>query len=446
MLQQYLSIKSDFSSLISNRDWSFKDVKRSETNYITHGYHRYPAKFIPQIVSKLILNYTSKGDTVLDPFGGCGTTLVEAKTLGRKSIGFDINPVAKLITETKITPLKPDSIDKYLNKFVNNFNHLKNKNAQLTHSQRTNYWFQPSVQNKLDKLYLAINNIKNHRVRRFYLCSFSHILKNCSRWLMKSIKPQVDPNKIPPDVIKVFLGHIKHMMSKNREFYKLLESSENLRTPAKMRLTDSTEKFPLEDNSVDLIITSPPYVTSYEYADLHQLILLWLGDDPKRFSRWYKYAQQYQAFRGKFVGTKLAELKNNNENKEFLSFIAHKIIDQLPNNKQYAKSVIRYFSDMQKSISEMYRVLKPGKKICIIIGNTTLAGVDVKNAEVAAEQMQNQGFILKEVIKRELSNKMITPWRDRVNGRFTNTTNLQKRRVYEHEFILIAEKPHNLSN
>lgn len=442
MLLPYTAIKPDFSSLFPDDSWSFRDVKRSETNYISHGYHRYPAKFIPQIVKRLIEEYTTNGDLVFDPFGGCGTTLVEAKALGRKSVGFDINPVAKLITETKTTPLKPAILENYLNKFIKIYDQLKNKDVSLTHSDRIKYWFDPSAQIQLDRIFQSINKIKNYQVRRFYLCGFSHILKNCSRWLMKSIKPQIDPNKVPPDVFTTYLGHIKHMMSKNKEFYELLSKSKNLETVANMKLRDSTKKFSLKDNSVDLIITSPPYVTSYEYADLHQLILLWLGDDELRYKRWHRYAQQYHSFKTKFVGTKLG----NRNSKIFLGSSAENIINQLPNNRKYARSVSKYYADMEKSITEMYRVLKPGKKVCIIIGNTSLAGVEIRNAEVASEQMQNAGFILKNVIKRELSNKMITPWRDKINGRFTNTTSSQKTRAYEHEFILIAEKPSFLSN
>jgi len=443
MLLQYSTIKNNFSSLTPNDSWSFKDVKRSETNYISHGYHRYPAKFIPQIVSRLILNFTLEGEFVFDPFGGCGTTLVEAKALGRKSMGFDINPVAKLITEAKITPLNPSSLENYLNKLVEYFNEPKNEKIFPEHSEKINYWFSSSTQNELDKLYLAINKIKNHKVKKFYLCAFSQILKNCSRWLMKSIKPQVDPNKTSPDVLATFLRHVKHMMSKNQEFYNLLKQSKNLETPAKMRLRDSTKRFPLQDDSVDLIVTSPPYVTSYEYADLHQLILLWLGDDHKRYPQWSKYVRRYQSFRKKFIGTKLA---GHNRDKYFLGFFAHHTINQLPNNRRYAKSVAKYFFDMQKSIAEMYRVLKPGKKLCIIIGNTTLSGIEIKNAEVATEQMQEAGFTIKDIIKRKLSNKMITPWRDRITGKFTSKDNSQKVRVYEHEFIIIAEKSHYLLN
>ncbi|MFH1840772.1 MAG: DNA methyltransferase, partial [Candidatus Shapirobacteria bacterium] len=101
-----------FSSVVINDSWSFKNLKRSDTGYITHGYHRYPAKFIPQIVSRLVERYTKVGDLIVDPFGGCGTTLVESKVMGRLSVGVDINPVAVLITKAKITPIDPERIEK----------------------------------------------------------------------------------------------------------------------------------------------------------------------------------------------------------------------------------------------------------------------------------------------------------------------------------------------
>ena len=83
-----------FEKIKIDSSWAFADKTRKETTYITHGYHRYPAKFIPQIVSRLVENYTKEADLVVDPFGGCGTTLVESKGMSRPSIGVDINPVA----------------------------------------------------------------------------------------------------------------------------------------------------------------------------------------------------------------------------------------------------------------------------------------------------------------------------------------------------------------
>ena len=69
----------------SDEKWSFKELSRKDTRYITHGYHRYPAKFIPQLAAKLISGYSAENDLIVDPFLGSGTTLVEAKVLKRRS-------------------------------------------------------------------------------------------------------------------------------------------------------------------------------------------------------------------------------------------------------------------------------------------------------------------------------------------------------------------------
>ena len=107
---------TDIISLLNktkiDHSWSFSDKTRKDTAYATHGYHRYPAKFIPQIVSRLAEKYTREGDFIVDPFGGCGTTLVESKVMGRPSIAVDINPVAVLITKAKITAIDPIRINK----------------------------------------------------------------------------------------------------------------------------------------------------------------------------------------------------------------------------------------------------------------------------------------------------------------------------------------------
>src|SRR4051812_32017381 len=104
----------NFADLQPRIEWSFREAERKEMYSYTHGYHRYPAKFIPHIVKKLIEQFAPNGDELIcDPFGGCGTTLVEAKLSGRKSIGFDINPIAKLITQAKVTPINPKLLETY---------------------------------------------------------------------------------------------------------------------------------------------------------------------------------------------------------------------------------------------------------------------------------------------------------------------------------------------
>ncbi|KKT57612.1 MAG: methylase N-4/N-6 domain protein [Parcubacteria group bacterium GW2011_GWC1_45_13] len=425
-----------FTTLKPREEWSFRDAGRSQTTAFTHDYHRYPAKFIPQIVRKLIEDYAPSGTQVVcDPFGGCGTTLVEAKMLGHKSIGFDINPVAKLITQTKTTAIKPKTLANTRNKFLKYYENAPS--VSYNHHQRINYWFdEPTIQ-ELDKIYFAIKKIKNHNVRRFFLCSFSHNLKNCSRWLMKSIKPTIDKEKTVPNPKESFLRHLDSMIKKNGQFYSTLAQSGYTNVSTKMYRRDSTKKFPIEQEMIDLVITSPPYVTSYEYADLHQLTLLWFGGDPKHFKKWHHFSNEFIDFRRNFIGTS----SKNEKSGEFNSVIAEKIIDDLMQvERPLAVDVANYFLDMKKVFAEIHRVLKTGGKACIIIGNTSLRGVEILNAQVAAEQMQAAGFRKPVFIKREIPNKMITPYRDLESGKFTGKDNPSKVRAYEYEYVVVMDK------
>ncbi|HYZ51186.1 MAG TPA: DNA methyltransferase, partial [Nitrososphaeraceae archaeon] len=85
---------------LSGLDW---DAQHADTRYMTHGFHPYASKYIPQIPFNLVSKLSSKNDLVLDNFMGSGTTLVECKLLGRNSIGVDINPLACLISKVKST-------------------------------------------------------------------------------------------------------------------------------------------------------------------------------------------------------------------------------------------------------------------------------------------------------------------------------------------------------
>lgn len=430
-------ILKSFNRLKPSSNWSFAGFQRAETTMMSHSYHRYPAKFIPQLVDKLVLKYTKEGDVVCDPFGGCGTTLVQSKTSGRKSIGFDINPVAKLITDTKTRAIDPVKLSNARELFVKKYDQLRSKKKEVKHNERVYYWFDRKMVHRLDVIYASILLLRNIETRRFFLCAFSHILKNCSRWLMKSIKPTIDQDKEFPDPEQVFLRHLDSMIKKNELFYNSLRESGRLNIPAKMKLWNSTKRLPLKDRSVDLIVTSPPYVTSYEYADLHQLSLLWFGDDRKHFKNWDKVVDGFLDFKKQFIGSSHKKVAHN----EFKSKIAEDIVVRLEaQDRSLSQSVAGYFDDMKAAFSEMYRILKKGKKACVIIGNTELLGVPILNAQVATEQMVNLGFTRSQLIKREVSNKMITPWRDNETGKFTSHTNPAKKRAYEYEYVLLMEK------
>jgi len=409
-----------------DKSWSFSDKTRKDTAYITHGYHRYPAKFIPQIVSRLAEKYTREGDFIVDPFGGCGTTLVESKVMGRPSIAVDINPVAVLITKAKITAIDPTKIEvefTKLQKKLETYN--KNTKVKAPEHERIDYWFKPEEKRKLAFIFAEISKIKDQDVQDFFFCGFSNILKNCSIWLQKSNKPTRDFEKQPSEPIKTFAKQIKMMLRGNARLFQLLSEKGYLKIPSKVVCTDA-RTIPAKDNSISLIVTSPPYVTSYEYADLHQLTALWL-----------EYTKDLSDFRKRFIGTSYHNKKHLTLNSSIAEDIREKL---LKIDKKTAEEVSTYFSEMNQVFVEMKRMLKKGGKTCIVIGNTSLQGVKILNAEVFTEQLQNLGLKVVDVIKREIPSKNLPSVRDQKTGKFVAITDKNKVSAYPTEYILVMEK------
>ncbi len=432
-------IKEYFENLQLDDSWSFRSSTQKDTNYITHGYHRYPAKFIPQLAARLIRELTKAGDLVVDPFMGSGTTLVEAKASGRPSVGVDINPVAQLIAQAKVTPIPPNILSVHFENLINIIWDIRNAplfvakesaveyRAKTPDIDRIDYWFKPETKKKLAFLFETITNIRNENIRTFFLCGFSHVLKNCSIWLQKSNKPTRDFKKIIPDPYETFLRHTKKMVHRNTEFWNLLQENDTINVSTKPLCADARD-IPVDDNTVSLVVTSPPYVTSYEYADLHQLSALW-----------FNFTDNLTTFRRRFIGSST----NGAEGAKFVidSKIGEDIVEDLRHKKSgKADEVAKYFTEMRESFLEMKRYLKPHGKACIVIGDTAFKGVPVLNAEVFVEQMQNIGFKIYRIIKRMIPSKNLPQTRDPKTGRFTASNNSNKILAYPYEYIIIMER------
>jgi DNA modification methylase len=417
-------IKQRFDQTEVSPEWCFKNARSTEQ--WTHGYHRYPAKFSPNLVKKLIKEYTTESDKIADLFAGCGTTLVEAKVHGRESIGVDINPVAELITKVKTKPLSPSGLSKIYNKLEKSISCFNpNDYKDIVKHRRIDYWFFPNHKAQIAFLYDVILSIRNKNQRDFFLCALSNIMKNCSKWLQSSTKPQLDPQKVPTDPFISFDIQVRKMIKKNKEFYEKLDEIGHLETDCKISLEDA-RKTKIESDSIGAIITSPPYVTSYEYADIHQLT-----------SFWFEYITDLQGFRKNFIGT----FYSLNEDTHTPSIWGQKIVNDIAEKeKRTAKEVANYFNDMYAVGEEMKRILKPDGYACLVIGNTTFREVKIKSAEVFTEILLMLDFKLVEIIKRSIPYKLIPTIRDKKTGRFSKLDNKNSKSVYPEEYILIAKK------
>ncbi|QOW60765.1 DNA methyltransferase [Treponema pedis] len=416
----------NFENIKINKDWAFDSVRSIEQ--WTHGYHRYPAKFLPNVVKKIIENFALQKSPIADPFAGCGTTLVEAKIHGFKSYGVDINPVAELIAKVKTIPISPNLLNKYYTIVINQFDTFNDQDFyDIQKHERIDYWFYPQEKYKIAFLYRLVCEINDINIRNFFLVSLSHILKNCSKWLQSSTKPQIDKNKKPVEPFTVFKSHTQMMMKKNEEYYNELSQNKKLKVLCDIHLGDARNT-KWANNSIGTIITSPPYVTSYEYADIHQLT-----------GYWYDYFDDLWQFRQNFIGTSYSSNKIQNVD----SKLGQKIVNELSDKSiRIAKNVAIYFNDMTLVAKEMYRVLQPKGKACIVIGNTTVKDVHIQSAEVFWDLLKKAGFQAnrKNIIKRSIPYKLMPTLRNIETGRFAKVTEPNVKKVYPNEYILVVEK------
>ncbi len=412
--------KLDFDSIPIDPFWN----TGSEKELKMHRIHSYPAKF-PAFITTKALEFTSNNvgspSRIADIFCGCGTVAFESK---RKNIDFwgcDINPIATMIAKAKSQNYKEKKLYEYSDLIKKAYSRIKKKNYYDEANERLKYWYDADHYNDLFYLKKAIvNSIPKHsHYRLFFLCAFSNILKATSRWLTKSIKPQIDPIKKPADVISSFDDQCSFMITANNESDVSHNSNTKIVTT---NILKTNTKLP----NVEMIITSPPYVTSYEYADLHQLSSLWLD-----------YSQDYRDLRDGSIGS-LHHVYNFDRELKRLNNTGTKIVFRLfEKQKSKARSVAKYFLDMQATAKICHSMLSENGMALFVIGNTEYKNVRINNTKHLAESLKKSGFKEILVTKRKISKKILTPYRDKV-GRFTRDDG--GRKVYSEEFILIGIK------
>lgn len=403
--------------------WDFGDEKEDSI----HRIHSYPAKF-PAFITAKALKYAEENGvevgTIADVFCGCGTTAVEAKKNGKNFWGCDINPVATLIARTKTGNYRDDMLKRYFSAVKNRFCYISPTGEDYGEvNDRIKYWFDEENIEDLMRLKRAISMEVPSRslYRKFFLCAFSNILKPTSRWLAKSIKSQIDPDKPRRDVMRAFESQFALMRKANEESA-FSADSKNVRIVKRNFLSIRPRK-----TLADLIVTSPPYVTSYDYAEIHQLSALWLG-----------FVSDYRDLRKNMIGNKCGINPPHESDIEKLCGTGRTTYDDLMKvDKHKAVSVARYFLDMEKTAIKCQNILNSQGMAVFIIGNTQYKGTKIDNAEYLAECMKRSGFQDIEVNQRKISSKTMTPYRDSI-GRFTKDPT--KRKVYSEEFVVTGRK------
>ena len=382
-----------YSRIIDN-SWNFRTA---DTKEYTHCYHAYPAMMIPQVARTLIEMYAPKDkcDLIFDPYMGSGTSLVEASLKGINSIGTDINPLARLISEAKTTHFNINRIEKYFAEIqLFPFTYSIDKVLKTDFSRISNYlfWYSEEVLLKLSYISQCIDTYEKN-VQLFFKIALSETVREVSYTRNGEFKrfrmPEEKIKTFNPDVFATY----ESKLYRNIEGLKQYNS---LQTNAKTEIFDFNTVYDipngiLPDESVDMIVTSPPYGDSHTTVAYGQ------------FSRWAN--EWFDLPNAKNLDNLLMG-GNKKAIKQFETEHISKELSEIENLdcKRYAE-VVSFLNDYHNSITHIAPKIRKGGRICFVVGNRTVKGIQIPLDYFTAESFEKEGFTHETTIVREIPNK-----------------------------------------
>ncbi len=347
-------------------DWDFKEA---DTNEYTHCMHTYPAMMIPQIARRLIYLYGKNAKNLLDPFVGSGTSIVEASltTHIKEAYGFDLNPLAILISKVKTTAIDTKLLENELSKLLN----AKEK-SELPDFKNIYFWFKPKIIENLAILKNAINKIKAKDVKNFFLVCFSETVRDVSNTRNGEFKLyRIEKEKLEnyaPNVLKVFEKTTRSNIKGMKEYSKVRTN-----TKVEPKLFSSMNELPIKENSIDLIVTSPPYgdsKTTVAYGQFSRLALQWLD------------YEDIISLDNKLLGGKASKELEVKINSPTLKDIIKRIAEI---DSKRAKEVLSFYEDFDKCVIQLNRVMAKNGYVCFVVGNRTVKGINIPTDKIMSE-------------------------------------------------------------
>lgn len=404
-------------------------VQRSDI--YTHHLHPYPGKLLSYIPAFFLSdeNLIPQNGIVLDPFCGSGTVLLEALVnphIKRSAYGVEVNPLARLLSRVKTTPLGIDKLHALKRELMESEEDLTTDDVTFNNMEM---WFTEASRKKLQALLHKINRIEVGPYRDFFLACFSRVIRKCSL---------ADPN-IPPPVLlstakykgggrhKKVLAHLKRSQDPDvngifsviadgniARIRSLNDSIHNLDVKARIigkdardirfgnykntgGISDKAKKLP--NGSISAVITSPPYLTAQKYVRSTRLELLWLGlaTDKSITTIGHNTIGNEHAPQSAHISDDMKLIWGKYESE--LPELKWKLQQLRKQSLERAKDVALYFYNMKKVLLEMHRVLKKGAPAIIVMGNSKVSGQPFETHRYLIRVAENVGFKLKVTLR-----------------------------------------------
>lgn len=403
--------------------WSFKTA---DTKEYTHCYHAYPAMMIPQVARTIIERYkpTDNFSLILDPYMGSGTSLVESSLISVDSVGTDINPLARLISSVKTTHFEESVIRECMESIslhLGMYSSDKVTNKNFDRISNYTFWYSTDSLLKLSYIDQIICTLPSSAASFFQL-ALSETVREVSFTRNGEFKRfKMSPKsleKFHPNVFKIFEDKI------NRNFLGLLEYNKIPYRP-NVRICDfnTVEGIPNEivpTESVDMVVTSPPY------GDSHTTVAY--GQFSRWANEWFDFPNAKNLDRVLMGGRILKDIS-------VTSKTISSELNEIKNLdlKRY-EEVMSFLQEYYLSMQNVASVVRKGGRICYVVGNRTVKGIQIPLDYFTAEVFERFGCKHDITIVREIPNKRMPSK--------TSPTNIagDKVNTMSNEYIVIMTK------
>jgi DNA modification methylase len=370
----------------------------------THQLHTYPAKVIPQIPHFFLScpEVATGNGTVLDPFGGSGTVALEACLLGHDAMVSDSNPLARLIAQVKLTPISPDHMGKRILQVRDAIK--KCRNSAPPDVVNLQYWYSERTIRHLSRVRHVVLNLPDSPFSRLCKVALSSVARKLSLADPRIAVPvRLKPDRYSDDhplhkkskdlliqlnevdVIDFYLNTLKNYAHQVSSLWPIRRDLGQLLTVFVNTIGKSRKSLSLHPcDSVDLIVTSPPYLGAQKYIRSSSLGIGWLG---------LAESNKLRRLEDNSIGREhFSQNRYHNAPESILSEADDLIQTVYLSNPLRAHIAATYLAEMKQALENCYRLLKSGGSLVLVSGCNMICGNVFNTTKYLKSTCEDIGF------------------------------------------------------